>query len=194
MVADKIRSLKVLNHVDFMILGDPIKSIFFPMWGKETGLPDVYQNTYQKGGSDKIIINIWALSNNTDATYRMFPLDGTVNTGFDYSIIFYDAVTRKKSESIDLWVSIKNQIASKQHEDRKCNLVVIIVKTPKTQNIYSEISSYCEKNNIHKIIIENNEVEITKIKDLLKNLSDVVYKERKQKLVNKVTEILKNQA
>ena len=94
--------MNVLNHVDFMVLGDQIRALFLPVWGKATELPDVYQNimeyTENPDKIEKVIINIWNLNDKTDATYRMFPLDGTENTGFDYAIIVYDVITRKKKE------------------------------------------------------------------------------------------------
>ena len=194
--ADKIRSLKVLNHVDFMVLGDPIRSLFLPKWGKDTELPDVYQNVveYQEkpeDGKEKIILNLWNLNDKTDATYRMFPLDGTVNTGFDYAIIVYDTITRKKKEDLNLWISVKDQVANRQHIDRQCGVIVLVVKTTRTDpKEYEHITQYCEKNSINVIMVDNTKEDINKVKDLPESLSLITYKDRKEKIIQKVHEIL----
>lgn len=198
--ADKIRSLNVLNHVDFMVIGDPIRSLFLSSWGTETQLPDVYQNIveYKEKPEDKpekVILNIWNLSDRTDATYRMFPLDGTENTGFDYAIIVYDAITRKKKEDLGSWVSIKDQVSNRQHPARKCGVVALLVKTSRTeQKEYQHVIDYCDKNNINLIMVDNSKEELSKMKDLPHNLSLITYKERKKYVIQKVREILhKNQ-
>jgi hypothetical protein len=194
--ADKIRSLNVLNHVDFMVIGDPIRSLFLSSWGTETQLPDVYQNIveYKENPEDKpekVILNIWNLSDRTDATYRMFPLDGTENTGFDYAIIVYDAITRKKNEDLGSWVSIKDQVSNRQHPSRKCGVVALLVKTSRTeQREYQHIIDYCNKNNINLIMVDNNKEDLSKMKDLPHNLSTITYTERKKYVIQKVREIL----
>ncbi len=195
-IADKIRSLKVLNHVDFMVLGDPIRSLFLPKWGKETELPDVYQNVveYQEnpdGEKEKIILNLWNLNDKTDATYRMFPLDGTVNTGFDYAIIVYDTITRKKKDDLNLWISVKDQVANRQHKDRQCSVIILVVKTTRTNpKEYEHIVQYCEKNGINVILVDNTKEDINKIKDLPESLSHITYKDRKKTIIQKVQGIL----
>ena len=198
--ADKIRSLNVLNHVDFMVLGDQIRTLFLPIWGKATELPDVYQNimeyTENPDKIEKVIINIWNLNDKTDATYRMFPLDGTENTGFDYAIIVYDVITRKKKEDLNLWLSIKDQVSNRQHSARKCEVVVLVVKTTRTeQKDYQHILDCCEKNGINVITVDNSKEDLGKMKDLPEKLSHITYKERKKRIIEKVREILQqNQA
>ena len=192
-IADKIRSLKVINHIDFMLLGDPLRSIFLPMWGNSTDLPDVYQKVIDID-SNKIVLNIWNLNDNTDATHRMFPLDGTINTGFDYCIIIYDAISRKKAENLDLWLSIKDQISSRQHKDRTCDVIVIVAKTSKTEeSLYKNVTDYCNKHNINIIMINNSDEDFTNLRDLTEKLSNLIYNKRKNRVSEKIKEILGHQ-
>ncbi len=189
--ANRLRDLRLNHLVEFMFLGDPIKSLLVPYWCKSTPLPAVYRTSYQYG-TDQINCNVWDLAGNMEITCRMFPIDGTVNTGFDYCIVVYDAITRVKKTDIQTYLSIKDQIVSKQHPNRKCKVLVLILKTPRTkEEHYNHVLSYCQKYNIHSILVDNTHDGLSKIKDLPERLCNVVYQQRKDQLLSAVENILK---
>lgn len=186
-IADQIRALKLDKHVEIMLLGDPVKVLLLPLWANRTDIPNVHQAIYEHG----IRCNIWNLADNADATCRMFPMDGTVNTGFDYCIVVYDAITRVKAEQLDKWITIKDQICSRQHPERKCQLVVIVVKTPRTPvATYDHVVQSCKKLHIHLIPVDNTSEGFGNIKSLLERLTNLVYQGRKEQHNRKVQALL----
>lgn len=191
-IADQIRSIKLNHHIEFMLLGDPVKLLLAPLWGEQTDLPDVYQNVFQSKET-KLRCNIWNLADNADSTCRMFPLDGTINTGFDYCIVVYDAITRIKAEQLDKWTTIKDQISSRQHKDRPCQLVVLIIKAPRTPvSRYQHIMDTCKKHGVYVIPVDNNPDGMDKIKSLPKSLANLVYADRKAKHHERIKTLLSN--
>lgn len=204
-IADQIRSIKLNHHVEFMLLGDPIKLLLAPLWGDKTSLPDVYQNVFDAESESestslgvkvkvKLRCNIWNLSENADSTCRMFPLDGTINTGFDYCVVVYDAITRIRPEQLDKWTTIKDQICSRQHPDRVCQLVVLVIKAPRTPvGRYQHIINTCKKQGVHVVPVDNNPDGMEKIKSLPKRLANLVYSNRKEKHHQRIKELLQSQ-
>lgn len=189
-LADQIRAVRLDKHIEFMLLGDPVKLLLLPLWTERTSIPNVHQAVFTYAG-DRIRCNVWDLAENADATCRMFPMDGTINTGFDYCIIIYDAITRIKVEQLDKWITIKDQICSRQHPDRECKLVVLVVKAPRTpiQN-YDHIIQSCKKLNIHIIPVDNTRDGLDNIKTLLERLANLVYQGRKAKHLDRIRQIL----
>jgi hypothetical protein len=191
-LADQIRSIRLDKHIDFMLLGDQIKLLLLPLWTERTAMPGVHQTVFTCA-DDQVRCNIWDLSDNADSTCRMFPMDGTINTGFDYCIIVYDSITRIKAEALDKWVSIKDQICSRQHEDRPCQLVVLVVTTPRTPTQkYQHITDSCKKLTIHMIPVDNTRNGLDNIKTLPERLANIVYQSRKNKYQLQIQELLKD--
>jgi hypothetical protein len=121
----------------------------------------------------------------------MFPLDGTVNTGFDYCIVVYDAITRIKSEQLDKWTTIKDQICSRQHTERQCQLVVLVVKAPRTNVLaYQHIVDACKTLDIHMIPVDNGQAGLENIKTLLEKLANLVYHGRKTKHQERISSLI----
>lgn len=188
--AKLIRNLRLNKHVDIMFLGDPIKSILMPMWARVTQLPGVHQTTYTFPDDHVVCCNIWDLSVN-DPICRMFPLDGTEDTGFDYCIIVYDAITRTKSENLEQWISVKDQICSQQHPNRECAVIVIVMKTLRTkEETYKHIVDQCEKQKIPVFPTDNTKQGLSKISNLPKEFAKIVFNKRKNHWLSKVQSIL----
>jgi len=189
-LADQLRTIKLDKYIEFMLLGDPVKLLLVPLWAEPSVLPGVYQTSYNCAG-DSVRCNLWDLADNADATCRMFPMDGTVNTGFDYCIIVYDTITRVKKEELDKWITIKDQICSRQHPERQCELVVLVVKAPRTPSSkYSHIEKSCAKLKIHLIPVDNTKDGLDKIRSLLERLANLVYQKRKAKHHERIAELL----
>jgi len=187
-LADRIRAINLNKHIEFMLLGDSIKLVLLPLWTNRTDLPGVHQAEVVFSG-DKVRCNVWNIS---DDTCRMFPLDGTINTGFDYCIVIYDAITRIKPEQLDKWTTIRDQICSRQHPDRLCKLIVLVIKAPRTDIVkYQHIIDSCDKLNIHIILVDNVKEELNKIKSLLEKLANLVYRERKTIHHSHIRDVLK---
>lgn len=189
-LANKIRAIRLNKHIEFMLLGDPVKLLLCSLWGKQTDIPQVHQAVFACAG-DQVRCNIWDLADNVDATCRMFPMDGTINTGFDYCIVVYDAITRIKAEQLDKWTTIKDQICSRQHSDRSCQLVVLVVKAPRTPpKAYQHIIDTCKRQSIHLIPVDNTHDGMNTIKSLLEKLANLVYQKRKGIYHNQISSIL----
>jgi len=189
-LADRIRAIKLNKHIEFMLLGDPVKLLLNGLWAEPSPLPAVYQTTCVCAG-DSVRCNIWDLADNADATCRMFPMDGTINTGFDYCIVVYDTITRVKKEELDKWITIKDQICSHQHPDRQCQLVVLVVKAPRTQvDKYSHIDESCKRLDIHYIPFDNTKDGLAKIHTLPERLANLVYQQRKARHHQRISDLL----
>lgn len=192
--ADMIRGLRLNTHVEFMFLGDHIKSILLPLWSNLTALPGVHHCKCPVTASvsqPQLDIVIWDLPDSADATCRMFPLDGTPNTGFDYCLIVYDTITRRKAQSLDKWTSVRDQICARQHSDRVCSTVVLVVKTPRTPpGLYEHVKEYCNTQSIHLIMVDNTTDGMNGIRDLPQRLAQLTYSKRKSQLRSKVDSIL----
>jgi hypothetical protein len=193
-LANQVRAVRLDKHIEFMLLGDPAKLLLLPLWAERTGIPNVHQAVFTCAG-DQIRCNVWDLAENADATCRMFPMDGTINTGFDYCIVIYDTITRIKAEQLDKWITIKDQICSRQHPDRNCQLVVLVIKTPRTPiGTYEHIVQSCAKLKIHMIPVDNTRDGLDNIKTLLERLSNLVYKERRSQHNDRIRQILSEQS
>jgi hypothetical protein len=192
MIADRIRSLRLDKYIDIMFIGDHAKSFLLPKWGRMTDLPDVYQSRYVCSG-DTVVCNLWDLPSNTDATKRMFHLDGTEDSGFDYCIIVYDTITRLRRGHILKYLAIRENIQKHQHPNKKCELVVVILKTMDTwENSYTHIVDYCRNHEIHCILMNNTGKDgIDKFYNLPEQLCNLVYQNRKTQMSAKVDLILK---
>lgn len=189
-LADQIRTIKLDKYIEFMLLGDPVKLLLTGLWAEPSALPGVYQSSYICAG-DSVRCNVWDLADNADATCRMFPMDGTINTGFDYCIIVYDVITRVKKEELDKWITIKDQICSRQHPDRKCQLVVLVVKAPRTQSEkYSHIEESCKRLKVHLILVDNTKNGLDTIRTLLERLANLVYQGRKALHHQRISDLL----
>lgn len=176
--ANKIRSIKLNKHIDFMLLGDPIKMLFLGLWAQRTELPAVYQTVYTCNNA-QIRCNLWNLADNADSTARMFQMDGTINTGFDYCIIIYDTITRIQAEPLDKWTSIRDTICARQHPERPCKLVVLVVKTPRTDEaVYKHIIENCQRQKIYLVAVDNNSEGMERVKTLPEKLAGLVYQDR----------------
>ena len=193
-IADQIRNLYLNQHVEFMFLGDPLKTLVLSTWGKSTDLPGVYNTSYNSSSEIGVIhCNIWDLPNNFDPAYRMFPLDGTEDTGFDYCIVVYD-VTSPKSTSdnnLEKWLSVKDLICSRQHPNRLCVVIVLIIKTPRTkEETYEHIKIQCSRQGISVILVDHTAKGIEGIRALPEDLANRVIEQRKEALLSKIEAIV----
>jgi hypothetical protein len=195
-IANQIRDIQTNRYVEIMLLGDPAKLLLLPLWAHSTIIPDVHQAVYRDHRC-----NIWSLeygpsgaspsAGGAGGGSRMFPMDGTVNTGFDYCIIVYDAITRIQSEPLDKWIAIRDQICMRQHPDRKCEMVVIVLKTPRTPlAAYEHISQEAAKLKIHMIPVDNTTEGLTRIKTLVERLAGMVYTKRKTGRMQMIRKLL----
>lgn len=191
-IANQIRNIHINRHVEIMLLGDPAKLLLLPMWARSTVIPDVHQAVYEE-----YRCNIWCVDQISKGPSgpvgRMFPMDGTINTGFDYCIVVYDTITRMQQEPLEKWLAIKDQICLRQHPDRKCQTIVIVLKTPRTSvTAYEHISQTACRLKIHLITVDNTSDGFDKIRTLVERLSGLIYIDRKaqyKEIISKLTEI-----
>jgi hypothetical protein len=189
-LANHIRSIRLNKHVDFMVLGDPVKLLFLGVWARSTELPGVYQTIYTCAG-DQVRCNIWDLAENADSTTRMFHMDGTPDTGFDYCIIFYDTITRTSPEPLDKWTTVKDGVCARQHPERECKLVVIIIKTPRTdRSVFQHVVDSCQRQDIHCIFVDNDAESTKRIGSLPEKLTGLTYLARKERHSKKIQAVL----
>ena len=186
--ATQIRELRLNRFVEFMFLGDPIKALILPHWTQqEQELPSVYRSVYSHRDG-KVYCNIWDW--NTDNN-RLFPLDDTEETGFDYCIIVYDAITRKTDGHISPYLSAKEQVVSRQHSERKCSTIVIVLRTPWTkEDQYMDVKAYCLQHQIHCIYVDNTKEGISRVSNLPERLCSHVMTEREGKIHRRVRALL----
>jgi hypothetical protein len=189
-VANQLRALTLNKHVDIMCIGDPSKSLLLPLWATPTILPRVHHRIY-KCGEISVRCNIWDVTSNTDAAHRMFPMDGTEHTGFDYCIIVYDAIFRRQKQNIDSYTDTKEQLTNQQHSNRRCVTVVLILKTPRTpESDYAHILDYTASKKIHCIPVDNTHEGLKKVRDLPERLCTIVLKKRLDQRSSSVDSIL----
>ena len=192
-IASQIRDMRINKHVEIMLLGDPAKLLLLPLWAQSTIIPEVYQAVYPE-----YRCNIWNCASMASASasasaLTMFHMDGTVNTGFDYCIVVYDTITRLQAESLDKWISIKDQICVRQHPDRKCEMVVIVLKTPRTPAaVYDHITQATAKLKVHMIPVDNTADGLNRIKTLVERLANVVYTKRKAVHAQTIEKLLRD--
>lgn len=195
-IANSIRNLRFDKYIDIMLIGDHAKYLLLPLWGTRTDLPNVYQSRFTYGSEellDTMICSLWNLPSNTDATKRMFHLDGNEDTGFDYCIIVISgsasasAASSVGSELLQ-YLAIRDNIQRHQHQDKKCELVVLILKTT-TQ---SQVVDYCKDKHIHHILVDKDCLD--KIRNLPEKLCDIIYKHRKKCMAAKVQALLSDKS
>jgi hypothetical protein len=189
-IANQLRALVLDKHVNIMCLGDPIKSLLLPLWATPTLLPHVHHRTYTCGNVSTMC-NIWDIPPRTDAAHRMFPLDGTPYTGFDFCIIVYDVISRLRKDTLDNYIDTKEQLTNQQHVDRPCKVVILILTTPRTpKDTYIHIINYAKSRDMHCIPVDNTHEGLKKISEFTQNLCQLVMTDRQTQLSSKVDSIL----
>lgn len=197
MAARQIRDLSLNTHVNIMCIGDPLKSLLLPFWASPTMIPRVHfrAHNYKPPDTDKMLkckCNVWDIVTNTDAAHRMFPQDGTMHTGMDFCLIFYDAISRIKSEGMDRYISVKDQLTGRQHADRPCVTMIIIIKTPRTaESEYAHVKDLAAAQKVNCITVNNTQEGLKKASGLPADLCNRVMDERHSRLTERIGEILR---
>lgn len=195
-MASKIRDLSLNTHINIMCIGDPLKSLLLPFWASPTIIPHVHyrSHTYKPPDTDRTVkckCNIWDIVTGTDAAHRMFPQDGTTHTGIDFCLIFYDAISRIKTGEIDRYIAIKNQLTGRQHTDRPCTTMIIIMKTPRTADTeYNHIKDLAAAQGINCILVDNTQEGLKKASGLPKDLCNHIMNTRHERLTACIGDIL----
>ena len=103
----------------------------------------------------------------------------------------YDTITRMQRGHILKYLSIRDNIQELQHPDKKCALVVIVLKREDTwDTAYSHIVDYCREHSIHLILMDNTKEGIEKIRKLPEQLCNIVYQDRKALMLKKKIALL----
>lgn len=197
-MASKIRDLSLNTHINIMCIGDPLKSLLLPFWASPTMIPRVHfrLHNYKPPDTDKVLkckCNIWDIVTNTDAAHRMFPQDGTVHTGMDFCLIFYDAISRIKSEGMDRYIAVKDQLTGRQHRDRSCVTMIVIIKTPRTaESEYAHVKDLAAAQKVNCIMVDNTQEGLKKAAGLPEDLCNIVMRKRHALLTERIGEILRS--
>ena len=180
-IVEKIKMLHVNPYVNILVTGDKSKTLYMPLWGSLSKIPNVYTRSIV----DKDIINctLWDVPEHTNNTNRMFFSDD-----LSYCIIIYDLPYRHIQSKQHCMSSIVEYIH--QNKLYKLETIVIIIKDETTKlEDYESVKDYCIGINIPPIIVDRK--CLSKIQDLPQTLSMRVYLQRKKLITEEIMSIIK---
>ncbi len=180
-VVEKIKSLHINPYVNILVTGDNSKTLYMPLWGVSSKIPNVYTSNVVSG-RNQIRCTLWDVPAHTNNTNRMFFSDD-----LSYCMVVYDIPYRKALPSQISAPSIVEYIH--QTKVYKLETVIIIIKDETTKpEDYETPRDYCVSINIPPIIVDRK--NLSKIQDLPQTLSTRVYQQRQKAMTEEIRALL----
>jgi hypothetical protein len=167
----KIKKMSKVNpYYNIIIIGDPSKTLLFPLWSEKSEIPGAWTTTIKSN-----ICTLWDI--HVGSISYMYP-----SNSIDFTILFYDTCLRKTSKTANKYTIkdyIKNITLMKgTHQNSLC---IILKSEDSSQEEIGSVIRTCKLSGIKDIyVICNNGQDISSLKTMVSDIVEKCYQSRKQ--------------